>query len=170
MKHFFLLTFCLLFATYTYAQVDQTKPQAKAQSQVNIEEIFLAKDDGSGKAGEKAESFTPTDIPIYCVVQLDSMKSAIVKMNLVAVKVSGVKAETKVITVSFKTNGEQSRVSFKGAPQGSWIAGNYRFDIFIDDKPAGKKDFEIQGDGKIADGKKTKKTPDSSLAKRFRKN
>ena len=170
MKHILLLTFCLLFTTYTYAQVDQTKPQ----NQVNIEEIFLAKDDGSGKAGEKAENFTPTDIPIYCVVQLDSMKASTVKMNLVAVKVGGVKPETKVITVSFKTNGEQSRVSFKGAPQGNWVAGNYRFDIFIDDKPAGKKDFEIQAVNKTADTKtapkKTKRNPNSTVARRFRQN
>lgn len=166
MKYILVLTFCLLFSTFNYAQVDQTAPQ----NQVNIEEIFLAKDDGNGKAGEKAENFSSTDVPIYCVVQLDSMKSATVKMNLVAVKVGGVKPGTKVITVSFKTNGEQSRVSFKGAPQGNWVAGNYRFDIYIDDKPAGKKDFEIQGGGKVADDKKTKQTPDSSLAKRFRKN
>lgn len=166
MKHILLLTFCFLFAASAYAQVDQTKPQ----NQVNIEEIFLAKDDGSGKAGEKAENFALTDIPIYCVVQLDSMKSATVKMNLVAVKVGGVKPETKVITVSFKTNGEQSRVSFKGAPQGIWVAGDYRFDIFIDDKPVGKKDFEIHGSGKVAEDKKIKRTPDSALAKRFRKN
>lgn len=166
MKYIFLLTFCLLFTTYTYAQVDQTKPQ----NQVNIEEIFLAKDDGSGKAGAKTETFTPTDIPIYCVVQLDSMKSATVRMNLVAVKVGGVKPETKVFTVSFKTNGAQSRVSFKGAPQGNWVAGNYRFDIFIDDKPAGKKDFEIQSINKNADNRKPKKNSDSTLAKRFRQN
>lgn len=166
MKYVFLLTFCFLFTTYTYAQVDQVKPQ----NQVNIEEIFLAKDDGSGKAGAKAENFTPTDIPIYCVVQLDSMKSATVKMNLVAVKVGGVKPETRVFTVSFKTNGAQSRVSFKGAPQGNWVAGNYRFDIFIDDKPAGKKNFEIQSITKNADTGKPKKNSDSPLAKRFRQN
>lgn len=166
MKYILVLTFCFLFTTYTYAQIDQTK----SQNQVNVEEIFLAKDDGSGKAGEKSESFMPTDIPIYCVVQLDSMKSAIVKMNLVAVKVNGVKPETKVITVSFKTDGSQSRVSFKGAPQGNWVAGNYRFDIFVDDKPAGKKDFEIQSVNKSAENKKPKNNTDSALAKRFRQN
>lgn len=166
MKYIFLLTFCFLFNTYTFAQIDQTKPVEK----VNIEEIFLAKDDGSGRAGEKAENFSPTDVPIYCIVQLDSMISATVKMNLVAVRVNGVKPETKVITVSYKTNGEQSRVSFKGAPEGKWVAGNYRFDIFIDGKPVGRKDFQIQNDGKVADETKTKKTPDSSLARRFRKN
>lgn len=140
MKYFLLLTLCLLFNTYAFAQTNQ----GKTVNQVSVEEIFLAKDDGSGQAGDKAENFSPTDVPIYCIVQLDSMKSATVKMNLVAVKVKGVKPETKVITISYRTNGEQSRVSFKGAPDGKWIAGNYRFDIFVDGKPAGKKDFEIQ--------------------------
>lgn len=166
MKKILLLTFCLLFTTYTYAQIDQTK----IQNQVNVEEIFLAKDDGSGNAGDKAENFTPNDIPIYCVVQLDSMKSATVKMNLVAVKVNGVKPGTRVITISFKTNGEQSRVSFKGAPQGKWIAGNYRFDIFIDGKPAGKKDFEILNVNKTTNAKSPKNISEPTVARRFRQN
>ena len=30
-------------------------------------EIYLAKDDGTGKAGDEATSFVTTDVPIYCV-------------------------------------------------------------------------------------------------------
>lgn len=168
MKYILLLTFCLLFNTLVFAQI----VSKKVVNEVGVEEIFLAKDDGSGQAGEMSENFLPTDVPIYCIVQLDSMKSAIVKMNLVAVKVNGVKPETKVITVSYKTNGEQSRVSFKGAPEGKWVAGNYRFDIFIDGKPAGKKIFEIQSVAKTADKEKpqSKSPSKSQLGRRFRQN
>ena len=59
------------------------------------EEIYLAKDNGEGKAGEAETSFLTTDIPIFCVVQLDSLKPATVKMNFIAVKVAGVKARNK---------------------------------------------------------------------------
>lgn len=111
---------------------------------VAVEEIYLAKDDGKGKAGDIAESFQTNDIPIYCIVQLDSMNPATVKMNFVAVAVKGVKAETKVVTVSYKTNGKQNRVSFTGKPDGVWTAGSYRIDIFLDDKLAQSKTFEIK--------------------------
>ena len=65
-------------------------------------------------------------------------------MIFVAVKVTGVKPETKVITSKYKTNGEQSQVSFTGKPDKIWTAGNYRIDIFIDEKQAKSIEFEIQ--------------------------
>ncbi len=73
--------FCVLFGLNAFAQ-ETDEPQT-----VGVEEIYLAKDDGEGKAGGVSENFLTTDIPIYCVVQLNSPKPTTVKMNLVAVNV-----------------------------------------------------------------------------------
>ena len=89
-------------------------------------------------------SFETTDIPIHCAVQLDSIKAVTVKMNFVAVKVAGVRPETRVVTISYKTNGKQDRVNFAGSPADFWTAGDYRIDIFIDGKIGGSKSFEIR--------------------------
>ena len=129
----------------------------------------------SGKAGDETDAFYTNDIPIYCVVQLNSQTPATVKMNLVAVKVTGVKAETKVIAVSYKTNGNQSRVNFTGKPDGgAWTAGNYRIDLFVDGKPAGSKDFQIQKTAQQIEKEKQSPTPKTDTkpktAKRLRKN
>jgi hypothetical protein len=140
MKIILVSALCLLFAFGAFAQEDEKTPPET----VAIEQMFLARDDGDGKAGDEAEDFLTTDVPIYCVIQLNSTKPATVKMNFVAVSVPGVKAETRVITVSYKTNGNQDRVSFKGKPEKIWTAGNYRIDIFIDDKLALGKSFEIK--------------------------
>jgi hypothetical protein len=143
MKIILVTTLCFLFAFSAFAQgVENGK--TPAPETVAVEQLFLAKDDGEGKAGDEAEEFLTTDIPIYCVVQLNSSKPAVVKMNFVAVNVQGVKAETKVISVSYKTNGKQNRVSFTGKPEGAWTAGSYRIDIYIDDKLATGKSFEIK--------------------------
>lgn len=139
MKIIFITLLCLLFAFSAFAQVEEKEPQT-----VGVEEIYLAKDNGEGKAGDVAESFLTTDIPIYCVVQLNSTKSATVKMNFVAVDVKGVKAETKVLSVNYKTNGKQNQVNFTGKPDGVWTAGNYRIDVFIDGKLAGGQSFSIK--------------------------
>lgn len=141
MKIPLIITLCLLFALSAFAQTDALTPEPET---VGVEQIYLAKVNGEGKAGEAAESFLTTDIPIFCIVDLDSTKPATVKMNLVAVNVRGVKAESKVITVIYKTNGKQDRVSFKGKPDGAWTAGSYRIDIYIDDKLATGKTFEIK--------------------------
>jgi hypothetical protein len=136
-----IIFLCLFFSL---AAPGQTPEQSTDNEAVGVEEIYLAKDNGEGKAGEAETSFLTTDIPIFCVVQLNSTKPVTVKMNFIAVKVAGVKAETKVVSVSFKTNGKHNRVNFTGSPEGAWIAGNYRVDIFVDGKLAGSKELEIQ--------------------------
>ncbi len=141
MKIILVSALCFLFAFGAFAQEPENTPQPET---VAVEQLFLAKDNGEGKAGDVAESFLTTDIPIYCVVQLNSSKPVTVKMNFVAVSVEGVKAETRVISVSYRTNGRQNRVSFTGKPEKFWTAGNYRIDIFIDDKLAMGKTFEIK--------------------------
>ncbi len=167
LKVLFFLIFCLLFCLNIFGQVDANQ----TESEILVKEFYLARDDGHGKAGEGAEKFFTNDVPIYCVVQLNSMKSATVKMNLIAVKVPGVKPESKVFTVSYKTNGKQSRVNFTGQPEGgTWIAGTYRIDIFIDEKPANTQIFEIQKRQKEieADARPKAKTPNKAVRK-FRK-
>jgi len=107
---------------------------AYGQSSGGVDEIFLARDDGNGKAGEAVSRFFTTDIPIYCVVQLASDASVTVKMNFVAVAVAGVKPETKVVTTSYTTKQGQSRVNFSGKPYDKWSVGKYKVEIYVDGK------------------------------------
>ena len=80
----------------------QTADPSPPSPPSGIEEAYLAKDNGEGKAGEQASEFRVTDIPIYCVVLLESNQTAVVKMNFVAVNVAGVKPETKVVTSTIR--------------------------------------------------------------------
>jgi len=133
----FILTilFCLIIATGIVAQ-DESAP--------SVEEAYLAKDDGNGKAGEQASEFGTTDIPIYCVVLLDTQKAVTVKINFVAVNVAGVKAGTKIVTASYTTKNGQNRVNFTGRPEDKWTPGKYRVDIFLDGKQEKNVEFEIK--------------------------
>ncbi len=110
-----------------------------------FQEVYLAKDDGTGNPGEETTEFAPTDIPIHCVVLLGSGRPVTVKMDLLVVSVAGVRAETKVVSTSFTTKDLEDRVLFNGRPRGQWIAGTYRADIYIDGVLAGKFPFRIKG-------------------------
>jgi hypothetical protein len=133
----------LIFVLFSSNVFGQSEPNQIAAANVGVEKIYLAKDNG-GEAGEAAEVFSTTDIPIHCVVHLSLMNPAIIKMNFIAVNVQGVKPGTKVISVVYKTNGSQNEVNFTGKPEGVWIAGIYRIDIFVDGAAAGNKEFEIR--------------------------
>ena len=135
---FFLIIFFLLSC---HAGSAQAVTVAAADG---IEEVYLAKDDGNGKAGKQVTEFRTNDIPIYCIVLLESGATAVVKMNFVVVNVAGVKPETKVVTSSYTTKDGQNRVNFTGRPEGKWAAGKYRVDLFLDGKKARGVEFEIK--------------------------
>jgi hypothetical protein len=139
MKAAFLLIFLFISSISAFAQT--------ASVAQNIEEAYLARDDGDGKAGEQVTEFTTTDIPIYCVVLLETARTSIVKMNFVAVAVAGVKPETKVVTASYTTKEGQNRVNFTGKPDGKWTPGKYRVDLFLDGKITKNLVFEIKSTG-----------------------
>jgi hypothetical protein len=136
MRVFLPLMVLLICCFAAYAQ-SAPVPQA-------IEEAYLARDNGEGKAGDQVTEFATTDIPIYCVVLLESSQTSVVKMNFVAVSVSGVKPETKVVTASYKTKDGENRVNFTGKPDGKWTPGKYRVDIFLDGKMEKNLVFDIK--------------------------
>lgn len=141
MKLLWLLSLGLLFSFNVFAQSAESgdKPAETA-----VEEVSLWRDDGSGKAGEETDKFLTTDVPIHCFIQLSSLKPATVKLILVAVKAVGLKPETKSVSVSYTTNGEQNQVIFNASPEKIWAAGSYRADIFVNGKLVKSHNFEIQ--------------------------
>ncbi len=109
-----------------------------------IAEVFLAKANTEGLAGEPAENFMVSDVPIFCVVRLHSSGVAAVKMDLVATKVPGVKPDTKVVSISYTTKSNEDRVNFSGKPHDIWTAGMYRVDIYVGEKKVRIIEFEIK--------------------------
>ena len=118
-----LLLFSLI-GLVTVAAFSQSADRA-----VGIQDVYLAKDNGKGEPGTAATVFAPTDIPIYCVVQLDATGSITVKMELIAENVPGVKAQSKVVSTTYTTKKGENRVDFNGRPSGKWVAGRYRSQI-----------------------------------------
>ncbi|MEP6923930.1 MAG: hypothetical protein ABI954_05675 [Pyrinomonadaceae bacterium] len=117
--------------------------QAEQAAEIRVEDISLARDNGSGKPGEVVDNFVITDVPLHCLIQLSSTAAVTVKMNLVAVKADGHKAGTNVVVISYTTTGSQDRVSFNASPDGLWSAGKYRIDVLLSGKLAKSLEFEI---------------------------
>lgn len=136
-----LFTLLVLFAGLI-AQPPEPVPDGKSDV---VEDVYLAKDDGAGKAGDVVETFSTGDIPIHCIVMLLKADPVAVKMNLVAVKVAGVKAESRVVSTGYTTKQGQDRVFFTGRPDGKWTAGTYRIDVFVEGKKERSLIFEIRG-------------------------
>jgi hypothetical protein len=139
LKLFWTVVLCLLSGLSVFGQTEESR----TTQTVEVEEILLARSDGQGKAGEIVTEFLTSDAPFFFRVKLTSMKPTNVKMNLVTVKVGGFKPGEVVVTVSYKTNGKQSGVTFNASPDDVWNAGKYRVDILLDGKLAKSLEFDI---------------------------
>ena len=158
MKVIILLLLCFFFGFNVFGQAESD------DSEITVEKISLARDDGKGNVGEETTTFLTTDIPIYCSVELSSTKSVAVKMNFVVVEANGLKAGKNIVSVSYKTNGKQNVVNFNASPAEAWAAGKYRVDILLDGKLAESLGFKIQSSTpKAKDEKTTQPKPKSSV-------
>lgn len=158
MKVIFLAAMCALFPLNFYGQstTDQTEEPTKKRANSSVEEISLARDDGSGKPGEIKDSFAAADVPLHCLIKLDSGEPALVKLNVVTVEADGYKPESVIVSVSYKTVDNQDRVNFRVSPGNKfWSAGKYRADVFIDGVKVDSKNFEIIKSVREPEAKKT---------------
>ena len=109
-----------------------------------IDEAFLARADKSGEPTDITNEFFTTDIPIYCIVMLKTIKPTLVKMELFTQKVPGFKSNYLVIKTSYTTKEGQNRVTFTGRPDGVWKAGTYRINISINGDLKKSIDFSVK--------------------------
>ena len=105
--------------------------QVPADADDVIESIYLARANAEGEAGDPVEEFLVTDIPIFCIIELNGGDPVTVTLNFVAANVPGVKKDSRVVTTAYTTNQGERRVNFSGRPHKLWVAGRYRAEILI---------------------------------------
>ncbi len=139
MKIILILSLSVFLSIGIQAQTD-----AKAETDVEITNLSLAKKDSDGNIIENLEVFSPKDVPIYCYIDLNSEIPTLVKMNVVAVKAKGLRANSQIISVSYKTKKGETGVSFDASPKNIWATGDYRVDILLNGKLNKSKEFKIE--------------------------
>lgn len=138
----FVLTvlLCLFCGLSLFAQTESAENSEKTK----VKSIILAREDAEGNIEENVETFEPADFPIYIYVDMSQTGIVNVKMNLVAVKAKGLRANTKVVVVSYKTKDNENNVQFRASPRKFWAVGDYRVDVFLDGQIAESKNFKVK--------------------------
>lgn len=132
-----LLLLMLLLCPAVFAQPEQAEGP--------VADAFLAFSNGDGGPGEESAEFKTTDNPIYCIVNLSATDSQTVKMNLVAVRVAGLREGSRIVTTSYTTKDGENIVHFSGGPAKVWFVGKYRAEIFVNDKLEKTLEFDVKG-------------------------
>lgn len=138
----FVLTvlLCFFFGLSVFAQTENAKNSEKTK----VKSLILAREDAEGNIEENVETFKPADFPVYIYVDLSRTGIIDVKMNLVAVKAKGLRANTKVVVVSYKTKTDENTVQFRASPKKLWAVGDYRVEILLDGNLAESKNFKVE--------------------------
>lgn len=137
MKIFVLIIFCLALVVGVQAQTAENEDEAK------VTKLTLAKKDADENIVENPESFNPKDIPIICYIDLNTDKPTLVKMKLVAFKAKGLRLNSQVIAVQYKTKDGENGVTFDASPKTVWAEGDYKVEIYLNGKLAESLDFRV---------------------------
>ncbi len=143
MKVLFIALFCAFCVAGAYAQTEKTG-FTKGADEAKAATLTLARKDSDGNIDEDIKVFSPKDIPIYCYVDLKSSKPVMVKLNFIAVKVKGIRPNTKIISISYKLKDGEDNVTFTGKPEKDWFTGTYRVDILVENELTVSKSFDVE--------------------------
>ncbi|MGZ8843076.1 MAG: hypothetical protein ACXW18_05395 [Pyrinomonadaceae bacterium] len=104
-------------------------PTRRADADVFVNKIYMAKDDG-GNPGDETESFSPGDRTIHCVVELNkAKKDTDVRFIWRAVDVGGRSEDIK--TIDYSTKSFENKVRGHLTLPKDWPAGKYRVEVHI---------------------------------------
>jgi len=131
---------CLAAVWTAYAQSDGNGASS------SVSKTTLARKESDGTITENPEKFRPTDIPIICYVDLTEDQPVEVKISIIAVRAVGLRPESKIVNVAYRTKAGENAVTFNVRPEGRWAAGSYRADVFLNGKAADSVSFEVAGE------------------------
>jgi hypothetical protein len=120
-----------------------TSADSASKSGVHTEKIDLAKDDGSGGAGDTVTSFRSSDNPLHFVAHLSEFEAGTkVKMVLTAIDAGGTK-NVKVGEVEKETSAFENIIDAHWKFPEDWPTGRYKIDAYINGKLDKTLEFDI---------------------------
>jgi hypothetical protein len=146
-----LLAFVVLACSF--GKVKNTNDSTNATGETNSEdssstsaiaEIHMAKDDGKGNPGERADVFSPRDRTIHCVTKLKEMKSGTkMKFTWWIVDADGSQNQ-KIRDIDYTTKSLENVIHGHLTLPQNWPEGKYKVEVYVNDNLEKTAPFSIQ--------------------------
>ena len=112
---------------------DDSTNDASTGSGTYISTITLARDDGSGSAGEEVTSFKPSDNPMHFVIKLNgSYKGKTVRIVLTAIDAGPTPNMRAGDEINRKLNSFENSLDAHWTLASDWPTGNYKVEAYVD--------------------------------------
>jgi hypothetical protein len=109
------------------------QPTRRANADVFVDKIYMAKDVNGKAAADETDSFAPDDRKIHCVIRLNKAKKGTkVRFIWKPVDVPGLSNEDSK-TIDYTTNSFENSVNSHLSQAEDWRKGKYRVDVYIND-------------------------------------
>ncbi|HEX8098494.1 MAG TPA: hypothetical protein VF507_10675 [Pyrinomonadaceae bacterium] len=113
-------------------------------SDISVQNLYLARDDGAGNAGERVEGFTTSDRVLHCVAELNKARPGTkVTFSWYAVSVGSTRNQL-ISSVDYATGPYEKLIYGKLTPRTTWPTGDYRVEVAINGARDESLDFSIE--------------------------
>jgi uncharacterized protein (UPF0179 family) len=104
----------------------------------------MARDDGNGKPGDEAESFSPSDRTVHVMVELDhAAEGTMVKFDWIAVD-AGDMEDQSLKKLDYTTKGRENIVHANLTQPRDWTEGDYKVDVYLNGQLARSIAYKIE--------------------------
>lgn len=116
---------------------------AQGAPEIFITDVELARDDGSGRAGQRVTSFRTKDNPLHCVAALNKPREGVrVGFVWVAVEAGG-ERERVLAHAEYVTKTGEARADGVASLPREWPKGRYRVQLSLNGRAARTIEFTI---------------------------
>jgi hypothetical protein len=116
---------------------------AQTTQEVFITDVELARDDGTGRAGQRVTGFRAKDNPLHCIASLNKPRAGVrVRFVWVAVDAGG-ERERVIADAEYVTRPGEARADGAASLPREWPKGRYRVQVVLNGRLARTLDFQI---------------------------
>ena len=104
----------------------------------------MARDDGTGKPGDEAESFSPADHTVHVMVELNhAAEGTMVNFDWIAVD-AGDMENNSLKKLDYTTKALENKVHANLTLPRDWPEGDYKVDVYLNGKLARSIAYKIE--------------------------
>ena len=130
-------------ASPSRAVANQTPAATPAATNVEIKNVYMARDKG-GEVGDEADSFSPSERIVHCVVELsDARVGTALKWDWIAVDAGGMK-DHLIKELQYTTKAQETKVHADLTLQQDWPEGDWKVDVYLNGQLARSVAYKVE--------------------------